>query len=715
MLVVPDESHTKTQPLNKIITKTFDKGVGIRRIEVLQWLSENLHTAIFPVTSTEPTVEEAREQRTDIENIRENHQTLGSFGDASSSESDLSVTAPAEVTPTESDQLQGAIREASKDVLPSTYHIADCAVDLWPLQQAVRPAYRLAVRKNSDYLPQAKRRPHAITALFRELRDADAAFLLQTIIEQASSQNTFTLSQRLVVYPKNYGLVTEHDFGRVITDGPQFSLSEAYNDGGHNRFLDSRSFDATEFFTVSERDDGSYQVRERTKHGETAADKARRLLRGHDECRDLYPGYHDTLTDFKRLFRDREYHTKIPVDAAALGAFLSLAPFSLPDSPFNAIGYADEPKTYESRVQVRSTDIETDSPTYQTQGGKIHRDREDRVETSFEHAGWTVSRPDTETTGAVPDLTISKNEITQNVEVEDENLSQPANIIKNAIRGLHQDRDVIFIVGSKSDAQSVVSTLAHPMRETTANGAWLLTQSTELTLDDGGTPHLPESDRTGTSRWETTWNGRLKLLSNGEIIASGPVDEPVSSYEYDTDVIDGSSPSDRTAVHPPMYPPKLCLLSHVEVRYEVDTHTFAKLQPDDYDNDWNTSDQEGRRKRYRNALETFWEQKFVSVPRSRLRDGRDGTTLAPKEVSKQELFDRFRDEFYDPQCSRKTPGDGECGIAMPTPPGDDESYFSEWNDNERGINYEFLAEHTFAWETGVMSSDLPFVDETYRL
>lgn len=26
-----------------------------------------------------------------------------------------------------------------------------------------------------------------------------------------------------------------------------------------------------------------------------------------------------------------------------------------------------------------------------------------------------------------------------------------------------------------------------------------------------------------------------------------------------------------------------------------------------------------------------------------------------------------------------------------------------------------LAEHTFAWPTGIMSSDLPFVDDTYRI
>lgn len=716
VLITPDDS-AEDGALEGIVVETFGKNVGINRLEILQWVTTELNTAIFPASTTTDADKEMETgadatQRTAAQSSPPTpvmNRTLTDF-DGGPPSGD-----PVAVLPTDSDPVQGAIRNASKNVLSDSYSIADCVLDLHPLEQITRPAYRLAALENSDYVPIARRNPTPTAELLKDTAADDIPVLLQTIIDQTDSSSDYSLSQRFVPYPPAYGMATEHDLASVIKDGPRFSLADYYNDGGKQRLIDTRSFDTTEFFTVEQRHDGSYSVSERHKHGETAASRARSLLLGHYECRDGYAGFHDNNTDLRRLFRDRDFYTKIALDEDVLGAFLALPAITQQFNPFSAVSYIDEPDTYESPVQVSDSAVDTSSPVYATQGSKEHRGREDRAASFFEESGWTVRRPDTETSGAVTDIVISKDGLVKNVEVEEANKSQPANIIKNAIRALHQGRDVIFIVKSKSRAQSIASTLADPIRDTTANGAQFLTQSTRLILDDGTTPLLPADDSTGESKWEGTWNGRLRLLSNGDVIAEGPADEPVSSYDYDTDTVEGAPPDDRTAVHGPMYPPKLCLLNHVEIRYEVDTHTFAKLQKEEYGNDWNTSDQEGRRKRYSKALETFWKQKVVSVPRSLLRDGREGMNLADHEISKQEFFDCFREEFYNPQCSRKTPGNRECGRAMPAPPGDNPSYFKEWNDSDRGISYDFLAEHTFAWETGIMSSDLPFVDETYRL
>lgn len=675
----PKSRHEDPVPLAPIISELFGSGSSIRRLEILSWPGEDQQEWIlYPEATTAPSLEEQREQ---LENQAKPTEDLGDFGTGTSAERD------------EPKSVLGRVQNVCEEVLPADFGHDHCDVDFSPIEHTIRPTCRLVVRESADHSPLARKKPHSIYELVKDLNDQDLPYIFQTIITSGGKYSDYQLTQRLAVYPPNYGIGVERDFMTHIEEGPKVNLSEYY-DPGAKRVQSNFDIEGTDYFTVDPDKEGGDAVKKRHKHGDRATKHARRILEGKRECLELYRGYHDTDKGLENLYRDINYYSSIALDAPDLPGFVALVPDYITHSPWEAISYANPPKIYSNpdkiakgteAPHVRALDISEE--TFVTQGSDQHRRLEKKVENFYKGRGFTVERLDTESTNSVPDLRIRKDGTTYLVEVENKGVSRPANVLTNAARAAHHGLEVIFVTKNKSAAKSLVKILRHPVKDHIESGAQLYTQSSALTLADGGKPLLPADSSSSESIWYLSHDGELWLESNNRTIASGDPETSVSEWHFETDIIpDGEAvPKDRTRIHPPFVPGKISYLKNTEVRYE-NAETLTLLEKNEYDANWNYTDAEGKRKRYKEAYGTFFERKTVHLPGG--------------EIPKGELRTVFSEEFYRPQTSRKKPGDGESGRAMR----------EHVEQKSRNNNYDhYIKDRVWRWPRGINSPDLPFV------
>lgn len=699
-------SFRDSHPLSSVIREAFNN-TDVRRIELLSWPDEpHQEWILHPISASPPShTDEDKGLNPPAQ------QTLDGRG------------TPTSASDAEPSSALGAIENASDDYLvkPHGYGYDRCAVDLSPIEGTIRPTCRLAVRESPDLVPLSVRNPHPTVQLISDLSEEDIPYLLQTIISRGGSNSDFELSQRLAIYPPQYGLAVEHDFAAHLDGGPKIDLSSYYDDQS-NRIRSNFDLDATRYFKIDKSAD-QWTVTPRHKHNIEIIRAARRVLAGRKECHDLYAGYHDTDKELENLYQYANYYTKIPVDSSTLRAFIALVVESVSYSPWGTVGYVDPPQLITTPIVLpegadtddhdTSTSSEhvvqcddTQSPSLATRGSDEHQFNEGLVKSYYSDRGWTVEQLDTDVTGSVPDLRIQKDDQTYFVEVEQTNESKPANVLTNAGRAAHHDMDVIFVGEDKSTVQSLAKILRHPVSEAVTDGARLYNQSSELILEDGSKPLLPEG--VDESRWYLRYptephdavdeqarspaqvDPELRLETpDGDVIVSGSPAESVAAWtEYpDTVAQSVSVPDDRTQIRPPFVPTQLAYLHRSSLQY-LDGDQLEPLEPDEFPTSWNQSDAAGKRERYENAYGEFVTRYTVSIPHT--------------EIEKSAFIQLINNGVYEPQTSRKAPGDRESGRAL-------------WTHAERksreNNTLHLIKNRTWRWPRHITSPDLPFVGE----
>lgn len=599
------------------------------------------------------------------------------------------------------DPLTGALTaEFERSALSETYGYDLCDVDFDPIEQAIRPTCRLVVAKSPDLYPLARKRPRPVAEMIDFLNRQDIPYILQTIISKGGSAD-YEVSQRLALYPPDYGIALEGDFAEFIEDGPPVDLSDYY-DPGVGAIRSNFDLDGHDFFRI----DGTgpeATVEARSERNEATARRARRILQGKQECNKLYHGYHETDQDLKSLYRNREFFSKIPVNGSELGGFVAFVLEPIEYSPWDKIR-DDKPKLITRRGEAPPSETTTrparDSH-HPTEGGESHRLDIGTVAEYHEHRGYTVHRIDEESSGSVPDLIVEKDGQPYFIEVEDSGTTRAANVLTNAARAAYYDVPVYIYVKDKSRARRVASWLRQPVKATTETGAQLYTKSNGMRLEGGGKPLLPP-DAEPHSQWylvndDPDERPRLELRANGRVLASGPIDESVKTWEYDTDVIpsDQEVPDGRTQVHDKFLPTKLAYLQNATIKYKIQEGEFATYAPEDYEANWDIPDNQGVRKRYKNAFGKFLKNKTLR--------------LEGAELLRDEVIETCLEGWYKPQTTRKAPDPGEAGRAL---------WYHIKNENQKENNPEDVPgklqkidNRTWRWPRDVLSPDLPFVGD----
>ncbi|WP_147438073.1 hypothetical protein [Halorubrum sp. Atlit-28R] len=690
-----DDRYLRPVSLRPVVNQIFGKHSNITRLEILSWPGDSQQEWIFFPRGANAT------------ELDENAITPDS---AALSEINEALTE----TIADREEVSGiltTVKNACEEHLPGSFGYDFCSVDLAPLESTIRPTSRLIARESPDLKPFTWRSPHPITDLFSHLYDASLPHLFQVIIDRGKNSD-YQVSQRLAVYPPNYGIATGHDLAKLLEEGPQVNLSRFY-DPNTNKILSNFDLDSSKYFKFEvDEETGKRTATKRYKHGEQAAKDAQRILEGKRECYELYAGFHDTDAKLRNLYPSTDYYTKIAVNESDISAFIKLVPNYYAYTPWSLLNYQIQKpeiigniKTFAagSRVPHRTDSEETtETSTFATQGSDLHQEHVEQTRKYYEREGYEVEILDDQSTDSVPDLRVRKDEITHVIEVEVAGTSRPANVLTNAGRAFNENLNLIFVAENKRKAQRLVKILRHPVKKNTPEGAQLYTYSEALTLADGGQPLLPAGTDETSSTWylrhdrealadgapETGYPPRddeLQLVVDGDVIASGPADESVTTWEYDTTVVtDGEIPAGRTRIHAGFVPSRLSYLRGVEIRY-VNGKELSILEKDDYPTEWDYSDAEGKRKRYRAAYDKFITQKTVPV--------------SGGEIDKRDVMSTIQTEFYKPQTGLKAPGPGESGKALR-----DSVNIKPKQENTLHV----LTDRVWRWRRGIESPDTPF-------
>jgi len=710
--------YTSVESLAPLVRRVLEKQNSVNRLEILSWPGEHQQEWIlFPDSETAQSLTDYDEGLGEVDDT---HQ-LTEFGGGVTSDREEHSSITGALKAVIDDDIDGD--DGYEDVLPAELGYDICDIDFSPIERTIRPTCRLVVPSSPDLQPLRRKEPHPIADLITDLNQDDVFYILQTIVSVGHGSADYELSQRLAVYPPEYGIGVQKDFIDLLKHGPPIDLSDYY-DPYLGVIQSNFDLDGRDFFTI-EGSGPEATVKKRSDRGDALVERARRILDGKLECHRLYAGYHETNQDLETLYRHRDYYTKIPVNGAALDAFLDFVPDYIDYPPSEAVNYVTPPKLISrpERLPAERFDTEDTTPTapsnqsaentgtpHPTRGSKKHRFTEDSVAEYYRDRGFDVEQPDTKIDGSVPDLILHKDDTTYVGEVENTGKSRPANILTNAARAVHYDVPVYFFTEDKSAAQTVADILRHPVRTNTDRGARLYTQSRALSLDDGGWPLLPADASKNESKWylvndnpEPEHGARLELRANGEVIASGPADESVTTFEYDTQIepAGGPVPSGRTRIHPPFVPTKLAYLKSSTIRYQRGNKELTHFERDDYQPGWNYTNEEGKRTRYRAAFGQFIADKTIKI---------EGA-----ELLKHDTIDTLLEELYNPQTSRKTPGIKEAARAL-WKHAEKKSRTEDADSNDGNADAsgktDLLRDRHWRWPPDITSPDHSFINDT---
>ncbi len=705
--VIPERSDDATDnPIVDVSLGLFDTysdafaaDVGLDRLIYNHWPAKGKAKHVLTPEGTTLPPDETYQQRLD--------DCGGETADKSSTRS---------YTPSNArKQVVGAVRNACEDNLPPAYEFANCTLDFSPIEEMTVPTCRLAARESTDLARLGKPNSHPVVALCADLYTEQVPYIFQMVVSKPSADR-FAISVRLAVYEPQYGIATEEDFARHLQGGPAFDLQEYFDDSvGH--VTSNFALDDSRYFRISTDEDGTPHVHSRRNASEYHVEAARKLLKGTHQCHDLYVAGHDNDLTFKELYRTKDYFTKIRCAPRNLRHFLGLVTYEYEFSPWDKLAGAGPPDI------VRSQTIEDESDILQAlgderpavsenragdEGGDAHVALKYRIERFYKNRGYTVVVTDEEEEGSVPDLSVRKDGIGRFVEVEIWNKSKPANILINAARAAYHGFDVTFVC--EAHPQKILDLLRDPVYDRDYSRTRFYNQSETLDRNDESTPVLPKA--AGECEWWYVPTGPLKLIVDGDVRATGPIDESVATYDYETAQYtvengqhivrdrDGNVVGEYTTkgaleeewkfIRLPFVPTRITYLQGSTIKY-LDGENIEDYQPTDVEASWKLADDSQQITRQYEAAEAKYFEQFTAEM------GDD------VEIPHEELRAHF-DAWYEAQTARKLPNKSYFGIHRP------EDIETKENNEEVG-KQTFYASRTWQWPRDMVSPDLPFAGD----
>jgi hypothetical protein len=262
---------------------------------------------------------------------------------------------------------------------------------------------------------------------------------------------------------------------------------------------------------------------------------------------------------------------------------------------------------------------------------------------------------------------------------------------------------VIIVTYDEDFVERIIRYLRQPYAEMTDDGALLYNTSTPVT-PDGQIPLLPKD--VTRSRWYPTPNGQLQLRADGEVLAVGPADDPIGSFDFDTphavsrdgrehvvdadgDTITSYDNADNTsdewsAIYAPHVLIDIHYLNNVRVQYK-DGDTLSTVDSEPMWSQTATS----KRDRYQAGLSEMITSKTVK---------QDGA-----EMSYDEYRETVREICRAFTGRDNAPGDGEFGRAEP-------DYIQTKRRREEESCTKYLQDRQLIYPRGLISPHLPFIN-----
>jgi hypothetical protein len=570
--------------------------------------------------------------------------------------------------------VHGTIASRLASHLPDDVGIERCDLEFAPVGVSPTPTSRLAIEKNRSPTTLSNLGYNPFVHTLRALESEGWPYLFQTLLRRHDRRGGYTASVRLAAFDTKPQPSNDWDRWRIDADKPTYDLTTMYGPAG---------------FTSNQQ---SYRVHtERAEYWE--------LLRGRDGYSETYP---ESLG-----------YPKMPVRPAHLPMLLGVLPLYYDWDRWGP-NVPRHPPALITQELLRSaagtnqghgehTALTAVTPKVMNEGGAEHQSLQAFTAQWFREQGYEVTEI-TQDTASRPDLRCDTGEETLAIEIESKNTSKPANLLANVARADSRGRRVVLVLGSAKAAEWAGNVVQQPSREPTDTGTLLYNWTAPVRTDDA-VVLLPEG--IDTAHWKLSHDGTLQLEADGRILASGPAEMGVGSFEYDTPrftpdeeplVVEtsdgrpnatyaskGALTDDWTIVRVPHVPTQLNYLPGVRLMYHDGT-TLRTFEPTA---DWDVSKNS---RRYEGAVRAFLDTYTITA---------DETELA---------IDAFREQvlaWYRHLTDREPPDRAWFGRSLP-----------DSVDRKRrkvdGTEQSFFADRTWRYPAGLQSPDLPGVTSSGR-
>lgn len=682
-------SADEALPLEGAVTETLEENSSIEEIEILTYPGEDQQEHILtPKLVAERPESQQRPIKRGIRGLED--------------------AAP-------SPHLERASRmlaERLAETLPEEIGIERCAVDIAGFGVSPAPVTRLVLQKNRETVASNHLRINPAAWTITECLAADMPHAIQTFVRHGSGIDKFLVSSRLVVFDSAAIPQSGREFVEMMDENRRrWDIGKVWRDAG---LVSNRDLPIEDFWKPYR----TYATPQERKYCERSDSyRARELFIGTAEWQEFKQG----RSGYDDLYEKVLGYGRFPVTAAQLRLFAPLVPH-YPDtdlwasaSPRTAprVDTVDVVRPAVGSEQSLGTGTDAAPPTPTTDvpnvGGESHQQLVSFALQYWREQGfeaWEIEQ-DTESR---PDAEVVVGGETCAMEIECGNLSTPGNILTNKARAMQEGRPVIIVVNDEGDAKYVRSLLAEPYADEANDGVRLYSVGEKLVLPDGSTPVLPDGEQAAT--WILTRDGQLELRAAGRVLASGPADESVRSFEYacrrlheqdgryqligeNGEMIDEAGDADTlignaSRVNRPHVPVALHYLDDCEIRYKSGSELRTYSEPPEWDRTAT-----GLRDRYRGGISAWARTYVVEEPEAELR------------------YDRFRERFQSwYQCRLHesvfgkppaVPDKKEVGRALP-----DSFDDKRREDDDKWRKY--LVDVDWIFPPGIVSPDHPFVD-----
>lgn len=610
------------------------------------------------------------------------------------------------------DRISQKLAERLAEYLPPEYGVERCHVHLAPFGRSPAPTNRLFMEQNRESTESNFYDENPMALTIKDNISQGIPHATQTLIRPNGDK--FNISARIVNFDSRKLPQSSWEFAALLKNGRPWQLKDIWEAVG----VESQAgFPIKDFWERK----GAHAVPQERKYLELSDSyRARELYTGRAEFEEFLQG----RSGYDELYKKVLGYGRMPVTAEQLNLFLPVVSAYPEESFWEPV--APRGPAVITTVDVERTATGTDhalgidttasiphnSEHVANRGSDKHEYLLQFALNYFREQGYPVRRIEQDTS-SVPDAVVVIDGVLCYIEVAVNSLSKPANILKNKARGIYEDRPVIFVVDSESDAEKLYDHLLTPFDERVDDGVGLFNTSTLVTLPDGSTPILP--DGVQEADWVLTHDGELELRAGERVLASGPADESVSEFDFQTrrlrttddgyalisetgTVID-RGPSAKylldgaVRVHQPHVPMDLHYLRNTEIRYQVD-HGLSVY---DEAPTW-VSENTGLEDQYEGMLSEFLRHYTWTDSDAELRW---------EEFCRRARFFyyfRLHNGMVPDDWEPKKPTKGYIGRGLP----------DDYDTKRREVDdtmVKFNEDLTWIYPPGIVSSDLPFIGD----
>jgi hypothetical protein len=598
------------------------------------------------------------------------------------------------------------------DVLATTAnrHVGDaadvftCDLDLSTMGRQPVTTSRLVVPPNNQPTYPGNLHHQPVAEMLYDLKQRAVPFVYQVLLEKDTG-SSFYVSGRLAVFDLSVSATDASDFGRLAEEPYPYDLARYFDVAN---LTSSLQFPAEDYFVHLSRRHGATSTRDHVSESE--ADRVRDIVLGRAEYDRLLEG----TMGYDQVYTSALGYPKIPIDPNKLANFVTLASTGYESYPWKEVTYREAPRVLSKTPAMSDPVPQRPAPELSTAEdsafGTVSNDGSPEHEGLLQDGirelgemGYDFERVE-QTTESIPDAvgtTPDGDPIW--LEAEKSNVDKAANYLINVARARREGVEVAIVVEGKSEARRVAENLRYPVNDHTSDGTLLYNQSDHIHLDEGVIAVLPRD--ASRSYWYVTEEHDLVLRAGGTVVARGPMDESVKTFDYDcprysvdddSHVVTASNGEqlDRYDTKGELTDEwSLARVPHVPIAFSYTTGVSIWYQHVDRLERFTESPEwalDGNEDRYAEAAATFAERYFV-------------------EASDEQLFTddahTVFEDWYDSQTDKKSPNKTWWMRGMP-----DDRYGTKQAGEDGGDGQAFK-DLTWAFPPDPEAPDLPVFDD----